>query len=50
MSQNFRKLYEGRRKNINVKLGLSNYATKANTKGATGVDTLNSAAKLVLLV
>ena len=39
MSQYFPKPYEPFRGDINVKVDLSNYATKANLKNGTGVDT-----------
>ena len=39
MSEYFPKLYEPFGGNISVKLYLSNYATKADLKSATGVDT-----------
>ena len=42
MSQCFAKPFVG---DINVKVDLSNYATKADLKNATGIDTSNLAAK-----
>ena len=39
MSEYFPKLYEPLGGNISVKLDLSNYATKADLKSTTGVDT-----------
>ena len=39
MSEYFPKLYEPFGGNISVKLYLSNYATKADLKSGTGVDT-----------
>ena len=45
MSQYFPKAYELFGGDINVKVDLSNYATKAELKSATGVDTSKSAAK-----
>ena len=41
MSQCFPKLYERSGENIQVELGLSNYATKVDLKGGTGADTSN---------
>ena len=45
MSQYFPKLYEPFGRDINVKVGLSNYVTKLDLKNATGVDTSKLAAK-----
>ena len=45
MSQYFPKPYEPFEGDINVKVDLSNYATKANFKNATGADTSKFAAK-----
>ena len=45
MSQYFPKPYEPFGGNINVKVHLPNYATKADLKNATGVDTSKLAAK-----
>ena len=45
MSQYFPKLYEPFRGDINVKVDLSNYATKADLKNATRIDTSKLAAK-----
>ena len=45
MSQYFHKLSEPFGEEINVKVDLSNYATKTYLKKATGVDTSNLAAK-----
>ena len=45
MSQFFPKPYEPFAGDINVKVDLSNYATKADLKNATGIDTSNLAAK-----
>ena len=41
MSQYSPKLWERLSRNIKVELDLSNYATKADLKGATWVDTSN---------
>ena len=41
MSQYFPKPYELFRKNINIKVNLSNYATKGNLKNVTGMILLN---------
>ena len=43
MSQDFPKPYEPFRGEINVKVDLSNYATKADLKNATGIDTFKLA-------
>ena len=45
MSQYFPKPYKPFGRNINVKVDLSNYATKTDLKNATGVDTSNLPAK-----
>ena len=45
MSQYFPKLYEPFGGDINVKVDFSNYATKADLKNATGIDTSERAAK-----
>ena len=45
MSQYFPKLYEPFGGDINVKVDLSNYATKADIKNATGIDTSKLALK-----
>ena len=45
MSPYFPKAYEPFGGNINVKVDLSNYATKADLKNATGADTSKLAAK-----
>ena len=45
MGQYFPKPYEPFGGNINVKVNLSNYATKADLKNAAGVDTSKFAAK-----
>ena len=45
MSQYFPKQYEPFGGDINVKVDLSNYATKTDLKDATGVDTSNFALK-----
>ena len=45
MSQCFLKLYERSGENIQVELGLSNYATKVDLKGGTGADTSNLVVK-----
>ena len=45
MSQNFPKPYEPFRGDINVKVNLSNYATKAYLKNATGIGTSGFALK-----
>ena len=49
MSQYFPKLYELFGGGINDKVDLSNYATKADLKNATGADTSKSAAKADLI-
>ena len=48
MSQYFSKPYRSFGRNINVKVDLFNYATKAELKNATGIDTSNFALKLNL--
>ena len=48
MSQYFPKLYEPFRGDINVKVALSNHATKANLKNATRIDRSKLAAKFDL--
>ena len=45
MSQCFPKPYEPFGREINVKVDLSNYATKADLKNAAGVDTSSFAKK-----
>ena len=45
MSQYFPQPYEPFGKDINVKVDLSNYATKADLNDATGIDTSNFALK-----
>ena len=45
MSQYFSKPYKPFGRDINVKVGLLNYATKADLKNATGIDTSKLAAK-----
>ena len=45
MSQYFRKPYEPFGGDINIKVDLFNYATKADLKNATGIDTSKLAAK-----
>ena len=45
MSQYFHKPYEYSSGNVTVKLDLSNYVTKVDLKGGTGVDTSNLEAK-----
>ena len=45
MSQYFPKPFEHSARNMNFKLNLSNYATKADLKRATSVDASNLAAK-----
>ena len=45
MSQYFSKPYRIFGRNVNVKVDLSNYATKADLKNATGVATSKLAAK-----
>ena len=45
MSQHFLKPYEHSDAKVKVELDLSNYVTKADSKGATRVDTSNLAAK-----
>ena len=49
MSQSFPKPYEPFEGGINVKVDLSDYATKADLKNATGVDTSSCAKKLIQL-
>ena len=48
MSQYFLKPYEAFGGDINVKVDLSNYGTKADLKHATGIDTSNFGLKLNL--
>ena len=48
MSQYFLKPFRRFDRDISLKLDLSNYATKADLKGATGADTFNLASKLSL--
>ena len=48
MSRYFLKPYQPFRGNINVRVDLPNYATKADLKNATGVDTSNFAEKVAL--
>ena len=45
MSQHFHKPYKSFEGNINVKVDLSNYATKYDLKNATGIDTSKLALK-----
>ena len=45
MSQYFPEPYECSGGNVNLELDLSNYATKGNIKGVTGVDKSNLVAK-----
>ena len=45
MSQYFSKPYKPFGRDINVKVSLFNYATKADLKNATGIDTSKLAAK-----
>ena len=45
MSQYFPKSYKSFGGDINVKVDLSNYATKSDLKNATGIDTSKLAAK-----
>ena len=45
MSQYFPKPFRSFRGNVNVKVGLSNYATKTDLKNATHVDTSSFALK-----
>ena len=47
-SQNISKPYEPFGRDINVKVDLSNYATKADLRNATGVDTSKLATKFDL--
>ena len=47
MSQYFPKPYEPFEGEINVKIDLSNYATKSDLNNATGIDTSKSAANLI---
>ena len=49
MSQCFHKPFGSSGGNINVKVGLSNYATKADLKNITNVDTSNFALKTNLV-
>ena len=49
MSQYFPKPCESFGGDINVKVDLSNYATKANLKNATGIDTSKLALKLTFV-
>ena len=49
MSQYFPKPYEPFGGDINVKVDLSNYATKSDLKNATGIDTSKLAAKSALV-
>ena len=48
VSQSFPKPYERTGEDINVKVDLSNYATKVDLKNATGADTSKLAAKFDL--
>ena len=48
INQYFPKPYKNFRGNINVKVGLSNYAAKSDLKNATGVDTSKLAEKFDL--
>ena len=48
MSQYYPKPYELFGRDVNIKVNLSNYATKADLKWATGIDTSNLALKLYL--
>ena len=50
MSQYFPKPYEPFGGDINVKIDLSNYATKADLKNVTGINTSNLAAKSDLVI
>ena len=50
MSQYFRKLFRSSGENINIKVDLSNYATKSDLKNVTHVDTSYFALKTNLLV
>ena len=45
MSQYFPKLFRSFRRNINVKVNLSNFATKSDLKNVTHVDASNFASK-----
>ena len=49
MSQYFPEPYEPSCENIKAELDLSNYAIKANLKGATGIYTSTLASKTVLV-
>ena len=48
MSQNLPKPYQPFGRDINVKVGLCNYAIKVDLENATGVDTLKFARKVDL--
>ena len=48
MSKFFPKSFRSFRRNINVKVDLSNYATKADIKNTTRVDTSSFALKTIL--
>ena len=50
MSQYFPKTFRSFEVNINVKVDLSNYATKTNLKNVTHVDTLTFALKVNLAI
>ena len=50
MSQYFPKRYEPFGGNINVKVDLSNYATKTDLKNVTHVDVCSSALKINLAI
>ena len=48
MSQYFPKPFRSFQENINIKVDLSNYATKTHLKNVTHVDTLSFALKTIL--
>ena len=48
MGQYFPEAHEHSDGNVKVELDLSNYVTKANLKGATGIDNSTLASKTVL--
>ena len=50
MIKHFPKLYECSDRSIKIDLDLSNYATKADLKRATGADSHNLAVKKIYLV
>ena len=50
MSKYFAKSFRSSGRNINVKVDLSNYATKTDLKNVTQVDTSSFALKKILLI